>query len=182
VPAFVTWRLWGSLPPARLFLPEHLITGEAFLAWDRLLDMARSGAVYLRQPRVADLVRDRLKQMAGADLCSLDAYVVMPNHVHVLWTPHIPLADLMRRVKGSTARCANQLLGRTDKPFWQQEYFDRTVRSDVEFQRIRRYIEWNPVKAGLVAGPTEFPWSSAYPAQARLKATSDHAGLKACAQ
>ncbi len=169
VPVFVTWRLSGSLPPTRLFLPEHLVRGEAFLAWDRLLDMARSGPIYLREPKIAGLIRDRLQEIAAADLCSLHAYAVMPNHVHVLWTSHIPLADLMRRVKGSTARYANQLLGRSGNSFWQQEYFDRTVRSDGEFQQIRRYIEWNPVKAGLVAEPTEFPWSSAYPAEAWLK-------------
>ena len=38
---FVTWRLWGSLPQERSFLPEHLTSGEAFVALDRLLDTAR---------------------------------------------------------------------------------------------------------------------------------------------
>jgi REP element-mobilizing transposase RayT len=111
---------------------------------------------------VAQLVIDRLYELADADLCSLDAYAVMPNHVHVLWTPCIAHADLMHRVKGSTARHANQLLGHSGRPFWQQEYFDRTVRSDKEFEQIPQYIEWNPVKAGLVTTPTEFPWSSAF--------------------
>jgi len=53
-------------------------------------------------------------------------------------------------------------MGRTGKSFWQEEYFDRIVRSETEFAQIRRYIEWNPVKAALVANPEEFPWSSAY--------------------
>ena len=46
--------------------------------------------------------------------------------------------------------------------FWQDEYFDRLVRNQGEFDRIRRYIEWNPVKAGFAMSPEEFPWSSAY--------------------
>jgi hypothetical protein len=66
-----------------------------------------------------------------------------------------------RRVKGPAARSANQLLGRAGKPFWQEEYFDRLVRTEKEFSQIRRYIEWNPVTAALAAVPEEFPWSSA---------------------
>jgi len=86
----------------------------------------------------------------------------MPNHVHVLWTPWVSLPVLIRSVKGPTARSANQLLGRAGKRFWQEEYFDRVVRNDAEFSKIRRYIEWNPVAAALVAQPEEFPWSSAF--------------------
>jgi putative transposase len=161
IPAFVSWRLWGSLPRERVFLPEHLSSGEAFVAWDRLLDRTRSGPLYLAQPDIAGLVSKQLWEAAINRLCALHAYVVMPNHVHVLWTPHISLSALMRRVKGGTACQANKCLNRTGKPFWQQEYFDRTVRSDDEFDRIRRYIELNPVKAGLVVRPEEFAWSSA---------------------
>jgi REP element-mobilizing transposase RayT len=91
----------------------------------------------------------------------------MPNHVHLLWTPQMPLAALVRQVKGPTALGANRLLGRTGEPFWQAEYFDRIVRNQKEFAQIRRYIEWNPVKAALVAHPEEFPWSSAHPEKQR---------------
>lgn len=48
-------------------------------------------------------------------------------------------------------------------PFWQEESFDHLVRSEQEFARILRYIESNPVKAGAVTTPEEFPWSSATP-------------------
>jgi REP element-mobilizing transposase RayT len=129
---------------------------------DRLLDTARTGPVYLRQPEIARLVRNQLNQVAAGGLCLLHAYVLMPNHVHVLWTPAISLPDLLREVKGPTARNANLFLRRSGVPFWQPEYFDRTVRSERELTQIRRYIEWNPVKAALVAEPGEFPWSSAY--------------------
>jgi len=163
IPAFVTWRLWGSLPVERAFPRELLGSGEAFVAFDRLLDMARSGPLYLRQPKIADLVREQLQEVCAHGLCSLHAYVVMPNHVHLLWTPQGPLATLVRQVKGPTAVRANKLLGRIGEQLWQPEYFDRIVRSEKEFAQIRRYIEWNPVKAALVAHPEEFPWSSAHP-------------------
>jgi putative transposase len=158
---FITWRLHGSLPPERLFLPEHLSSGEAFAAWDRLLDRARTGPLYLQEPVVATLVSDQLRKVTTAGLCSIDAFVIMPNHVHVLWTPFVPIAHLIRQVKGPTAIEANRVLSRTGGRFWQEEYFDRTVRTDAEFARIRRYIEWNPVRAALAARPEEFPWSSA---------------------
>jgi REP element-mobilizing transposase RayT len=69
---------------------------------------------------------------------------------------------LIRRIKGPTALEANRILGRTGKTFWQDEYFDRLVRSERERDRIKTYVEWNPVKAGLAATPEAFPWSSAW--------------------
>ncbi len=106
-PVFVTWRLHGSLPPERAFPSERLASGRAFVAWDRLLDAARTGPAYLRQPEIAHLVKEQLRQVAEDGWCALDAYVIMPNHVHVLWTPQVPLAALLRKVKGPTARQAN---------------------------------------------------------------------------
>jgi hypothetical protein len=64
-------------------------------------------------------------------------------------------------LKGFTAFEANRILGTKGKPFWQDESFDRLVRTDLEFDRIHAYIEQNPVRAGLVARVEEFPWSSA---------------------
>jgi putative transposase len=66
-----------------------------------------------------------------------------------------------RALKRFTARSANKILGLTGQPFWQDESYDHLVREDTEFDRIVRYIENNPVKAGLVTQPDVFPWSSA---------------------
>jgi REP element-mobilizing transposase RayT len=91
----------------------------------------------------------------------LHAFVVMPNHVHLLCTPMVPLPHLTRSLKGITARRANAILGSTGKPFWQEESYDHLVRNSREFDKIKRYIEYNSVKAGLVSAPTEYRWSSA---------------------
>jgi hypothetical protein len=64
----------------------------------------------------------------------------------------------MHSVKGFTARRANQILGRVGVPFWQKEFFDHWIRNEREFERVRAYIEGNPVAAG---DPEEYPWSSA---------------------
>ena len=87
----------------------------------------------------------------------------MPNHVHLLVTPDVPVSKLTQSLKRFTAREANRLLQLTGIPFWQDESYDRLVRDEIEFQRIARYIEWNPVKAGLASHPEEFLWSSARP-------------------
>ena len=67
----------------------------------------------------------------------------------------------MQSVKRFTARQANRLLDCTGQTFWQDESYDRLVRDAAEDERILRYIEMNPVNAGLVAAPEAFPWSSA---------------------
>jgi REP element-mobilizing transposase RayT len=90
----------------------------------------------------------------------LHAFVVMSNHVHVLITPEISVPRLMNPLKTRTARTANEILMRTGKPFWQFESFDRWCRDADEFEQVRRYIENNPVKAGLVKRAEEWPWSS----------------------
>jgi REP element-mobilizing transposase RayT len=76
----------------------------------------------------------------------------MPNHVHLLVTPWTDVPMLLRRLKGVTAREANQVLARRG-PFWQHESYDRLVRDEREFCRIENYIVQNPVKAGLAAAP-----------------------------
>jgi putative transposase len=92
---------------------------------------------------------------------ALHAYVVMPNHVHMLMTPRIPVPQLTKALKGFTAKRANEMLGRTGNPFWQEESYDHLVRNAREGERIRFYIEQDPVRAGLVRDSSEYPWSSA---------------------
>ncbi len=86
----------------------------------------------------------------------LGACVVMANHVHLLIRPLIAPDRLLKLLKGATAREANRLLGRTGEPFWQKESYDHYVRNRMEFERIRIYIEANPVKAGLVRNAEDY--------------------------
>jgi putative DNA methylase len=160
-PIFLTWRLHGSLPPNRVFGSEAT-AGRAFATMDSLLDHARGGPLHLRRPEIAALMVDALQY--GQDRMryyQLDAFVVMPNHIHVLLTPWAELAKITHALKRFTAREANRILGLTGQPFWQDESYDHLVRHQDEFDRILRYIENNPVKAGLVSEPAAFTWSSA---------------------
>jgi REP element-mobilizing transposase RayT len=159
---FLTWRLHDSLPPHRVFPTSTLTSGQAFDAMDRLLDEARTGAFYLRQPAVADMIVEAIQYNASTlGHYVLHAFVVMPNHVHLLATPAVALPKLTKSLKGITAKRANAMLGLTGKPFWQEESYDHLVKHEREFGNIRNYIEGNPVRAGLVKDAGEYRWSSA---------------------
>ncbi len=89
------------------------------------------------------------------------AWVVMPNHVHLLveiW--QTPLSELLKNWKGFTARRINRLLDRCGK-LWQDDYWDRYIRDEEHYRKVIHYIESNPVKAGLVKLPEQWPFSSA---------------------
>ena len=91
----------------------------------------------------------------------LNAYVAMANHIHCFAHTRVELAKITHFLKRFIARQANQILGLTGQPFWQDESYDHLVRDQAEFDRIVAYIENNPVLAGLVAAPEVFLWSSA---------------------
>jgi putative transposase len=160
-PIFVTFRLYGSLPKGRAFPPD-LTAGQAFVALDRLLDQATQGPTFLRRPDIASLVVQALHEgEVRFHRYKLHAFVVMSNHVHLLATGSVALHSWLRPLKGFTGHEANRILSQHG-PFWQEESYDHLLRKPDEFERIKRYIEWNPVKAGLARSPEEFPWSSAF--------------------
>jgi len=135
---FVTWRLWGSMPGKQ------------------------SGPLWLNNPRIADLVAHAI--LIGdreRHFYELRAWAVMPNHVHLLILPLVPVPVLMRWLKGSTARSANLIVGQTGKPFWQDESFDHYLRDSSQLGPAITYVEENPVAAGLVGSSREWRWSNA---------------------
>ena len=166
VSIFLTWRLYGSLPAGLRLRPDKgrkLAAGEKFKRVDDGLDRATSGPLWLRDPRIAAVVLDALQRGASEPRhYDLHAYVIMPNHVHVLLKPNVEVRLLTRALKGVTARAANEILGQTGKRFWQDESFDHWIRSDAQLEKVRTYVEQNPVKAGMVAKAEQWQWSSAY--------------------
>ena len=85
----------------------------------------------------------------------------LPGQATVLIHPHVNPSRLLKSLKGLPRERQNKLLERTGDPFWQKESYDHWVRGRAEFERIRVDIENNPVTAGLVKAPEQYPWSSA---------------------
>jgi REP element-mobilizing transposase RayT len=158
---FITWRLYGSLPVNLKAPSREDSAGKRFRTYDHVLDLAGSGPLWLSDPRIAECMIAALKKAEMQEMFQLHAYVVMANHVHVLVEPKFPIPRITRVIKGSTAREANSILGRTGLRFWQEESFDHWIRNAPEWDRVRTYIERNPVIAGLVQKPEEWRWSSA---------------------
>jgi putative transposase len=158
---FVTWRLEGSLPVARI--AEFLTSdGPKFVECDRLLDAVSTGPRWLERPDIASIVVNAILNGERESHYELGSWVVMPNHVHFALRPmgDNDLGSAINSIKGRSAREANQLLKRAGSKFWAKDYFDRRIRDREHEARVTRYIENNPVKAGLCRDTTDWPWSS----------------------
>ncbi len=142
-----------------------------FARFDEVID-TRPAVRHLADSTAADIVRSAFYHFAG-DRYDLLAFVVMPSHVHWVFHPRAawvatlgehpkqtPRERIVKSIKGYTARRCNLYLG-THGTFWQDEAYDHVVRDDEELLRIIEYVEYNPVKAGLVSRPEDWLWSSA---------------------
>ena len=90
------------------------------------------------------------------------AYVVMPDHFHMVIHPKEIIADgsggkyhSLASIKHSLKRFTAHALRR---PLWQDEAYDRIIRSEKEYLRLMQYIRNNPVEAELVAKSEDYPW------------------------
>ena len=155
---FVTFRLHDSVPQSLrqevaerkkllLKLPKDqrpsVKEAEAYL--DRC-----EGVCYLREPAIAEIIANAIQHLNGKEY-RLFAWVVMPNHVHLVFKllPDRSLSKTLHSLKSFTAKESNRVLGRVGA-FWQREYYDRLIRDDAELERAVHYVRSNPEMAGLV--------------------------------
>ena len=112
------------------------------------------GQCYLCQPQIAELTANALKNFDGIRY-DLIAWVVMPNHVHVVLKPYegFELSAILHSWKSYTSNKANEIIGRTGD-FWQSEYYDHLIRDEKDFFYQIQYIISNPEKANL----KNWPW------------------------
>ncbi len=160
---FVTWRLADSLPESRRGEWQHLLAiedeQEKQIQLEKYLDRG-CGECVLRQPEIAAMVEETMLYDDGRR-CTLLAWVIMPNHVHLLVEiGETPLSKLLQSWKTLTSKRANVLLNRTGH-LWQADYRDRYIRDEEHHRKTLQYIESNPVKAGLVKAPADRAFRSA---------------------
>ena len=180
LPQMVTFRLADSLPKEVLerwqnelaTLPAARASLERRQRIERYLDSG-AGQCWLWRPEIAATVENALLHFDG-QRHRLHAWVVMPNHVHALFTPlqGRGLSEIVHSWKSYTSNQANRLLGRSGE-FWQPEYHDRFIRDEAHFAQAVEYIETNPVKAGLCSRPEDWAFGSA-----RLRCASGSAGFQ----
>jgi REP element-mobilizing transposase RayT len=173
----VTFHLADSLPKGVLDrldeeirdLPMDLRVIERRQQIEAWID-AGHGSCVLREPVAAAVVQSALLYF-DAGRYHLMAWVVMPNHVHVLFQP-LPgwtMGQIVASWKKFTARSISAsrppgigVPGETSNLFWHREYWDRYIRNERHFRQTVQYIHENPVKAGLAAKAEDWRWSSAF--------------------
>jgi REP element-mobilizing transposase RayT len=187
----VTYRLADSLPLHVLTelerelqrVPQRRVPLERRKRIERTLD-AGHGACLLREPQAAALVQSSFRHFDGVRYRLL-AWVVMPNHVHVLVEPLAghSLPRIVSSWKSYTARRLAALPGPpgsspagapgsspapgppgsspASSRIWHREYWDRYIRDEGHLTDVVRYIHENPVQARLVGRAEDWPWSSA---------------------
>jgi REP element-mobilizing transposase RayT len=176
---FVTFRLAETLPKTVLedfafershlqrdeFQKRQLTTYERaklqYLLSNKVQEyLDRSeGECWLNNPAIARLVIQTMQHFNGTRY-QLEAWCVMPNHVHVVFQDLgiSNLNSILHSWKSYTAHEANKILNRTGK-FWHNEYYDHSIRNDEDFAHCVEYTLYNPVKAKLCKKWQDWPWS-----------------------
>ncbi|MCC5806755.1 MAG: transposase [Opitutales bacterium] len=152
---------WAALNkvPARSEDAQR-IRRNIFHTLDTTLDRG-TGFAPFRNSAAAGLLSAWLGEY-NADGLRLAAFVVMPNHVHLVTQPLAcaspeAFVRTWRRFKARAARNVNRSLGRKG-PLWQRSWYDRWIRDAAEWRRWVDYIARNPVKAELSARPEDYPY------------------------
>ena len=134
------------------------------------------------------VLRGAVRETLLARPFHIDAWVVLPDHMHCLWTlppgdADFPLrwqmikARFSRRVTHPEDRPAS-LLRRREAGIWQRRYWEHTIRDDADYAAHMDYIHFNPVKHGLAAHPAAWPFSSFRRCVARGLYPADWAGTE----
>lgn len=167
---FVTWRLHDSIPKQKLvqwmatrerWLQQHLTPWDEQTAAEYHQRFAQQiddwldqgiGSCVLKNSVNARIVADSLRHFDG-ERYEMGTFVVMPNHVHVLFRPlggHL-LSNIVKSWKGFSARKINALTGESGA-VWQADYWDQLIRNDLHYHTVVTYIRENPAKAQLSRG------------------------------
>ncbi len=177
---FVTIHLYGSIPYAgqeriRQLGEEYRVASSdsaespegalhlsrrIFAEMERWLDRA-TPVLHLAQAEFAEMVLEAIEHRCGRCIWDMHAAVVMPSHLHMLFdlNAELSLKHELEEFKRWVGHRAVQIDERIHgQRFWQTEWFDHWSRSDEEDDRIARYIQQNPVKAGLIEDATQWPF------------------------
>ncbi|MGB8097966.1 MAG: transposase, partial [Terracidiphilus sp.] len=121
------------------------------------------GRSLFQTERMASLFIDVLRSHAMKGSFKVHDFVVMPDHIHILITVpgEVTIENAAQLIKGGFSYRAKKELG-FEGEIWQKGFSEVGVRDRRNFLEHRRYIEENPVKAGLASSPEDYPYGSKY--------------------
>lgn len=126
----------------------------------------------LASAEAVEVLREAMRRVRDKQPFEIDAMVVLPDHLHCIWTLPPDDADFATRWRliktWFTKHCAPALRGETnaararkeEQAVWQHRYWEHQIRDELDFSRHVEYIHYNPVKHGLAGSPWEWPYSS----------------------
>ena len=107
---------------------------------------------------IADFAITQFHRTAARHAFEYLAYCLMPDHVHLLVEGLATDAYLPRFMKSAKESSGRSYFRRAGSPLWQEGFYDRVLRREEDARGVARYILENPVRAGLVAHPLEYPF------------------------
>jgi putative transposase len=119
-----------------------------------------------------ELLRQAFREVMKRHPFTMDAFVLLPDHLHCIWT--LPPGDTdfssrWRLIKGAVSRrCGDEFkrpptpsrLKKKEQTLWQRRFWEHVIRSDEDYRRHVEYIHYNPVKHGMVKAPRDWAYSS----------------------
>lgn len=132
---------------------------------------------FLTHPSIHPLLREAVQKTRQNHPFTIDAWVLLPDHMHCIWTLPDDDKDFSKRwnqLKGTFSRLAkphlnewlplkassNSRLKRRESNIWQRRFWEHQIRDDRDFQHHCDYIHYNPVKHGLVDSPKDWSFST----------------------
>ena len=117
-----------------------------------------------------DLLRQVFRKVKKRYVFHIDAMIVLPDHLHCIWTLPAGDSDYKARwalIKAGFSRGippgerrSRSRIKRGERGIWQRRYWEHLIRNDRDYQRHVDYIHWNPVKHGWVSRVSDWPHSS----------------------
>ncbi|MBN1643811.1 MAG: transposase [Dehalococcoidales bacterium] len=132
---------------------------------------------YMRYPIFKEesavrLLRDSFKNTMKIHPFRIDAIVIMPDHLHTIWTLPDDESDFSirwKQIKGifsrhysgnKTENITASMISKNEKGIWQRRFWEHVIRNQEDFNKHCDYIHYNPVKHGLANSPREWKYSS----------------------
>ena len=143
---------------------RNRVTGGTYFFTANLLDR-NSGLLVTH----VNLLRDAVREVRARAPFHIDAWVVLPDHMHCIWTlpPHgADFSGRWRELKKSfskalppTERRSPVRRRRGERGIWQRRFWEHTIRDDRDYASHMDYVHFNPVQHGLVDHAADWPYS-----------------------
>jgi len=137
--------------------------------WFFTVNLAERKGIHLLVDQI-DVLRAAFRTVQAAHSFRIDAAVILPDHLHCIWTLPLGDSDFSTRwglIKGTFSRSIQKServspsrIKRGERGLWQRRFWEHLIRDEDDFRRHVDYIHWNPVKHGWVTSVVDWPHSS----------------------